>query len=207
MKYSCNGHYSHDKVNPLSILRFHISGHKKVLDLKLFKYKAKWTAAHDILSVGKNKGKMHQDCTACRSTFKNQYNALLWLIVMTISLIVYEFGPTPFLTLLLWWGLHASGFEQHFNRVDLAIATPWFLSFSAIVGLLLCLGSLYCCVTRFGPSFICQRDGLTFGSTRFKECCSQVQRTVASRLLTMYLLNIVLTHLNAADQQSGKSGI
>lgn len=49
-------------------------------------------------------------------------------------------------------------------------------------------------MTRFEPSFIGQTDGLTFGSTRFKEHCSQVRGTIAPRLLTIYLLlNIVLT--------------
>lgn len=48
-------------------------------------------------------------------------------------------------------------------------------------------------MTRFEPGFIGQTDGFTFGSTRFKEHCSQVRGTIAPRLLTIYLLNIILT--------------
>lgn len=88
----------------------------------------------------------------------------------------------------------SEGFSaQHFNCVDFANTTSWFLSFSTIVSLLLCLESLYCCMTRFEPGFIGQTDGFTFGSTRFKEHCSQVRGTIAPRLLTIYLLNIILT--------------
>lgn len=39
--------------------------------------------------------------------------------------------------------------------------TLFFFSHS-IVGLLLCLGSLSCFMTQFGPSLSCQTDGLTF---------------------------------------------
>ena len=61
---------------------------------------------------------------------------------------------------------------QHFDQVEFwTQPTGSFILFifrPSVVDVRLCLGSLFCWLTQFQPSFICQSDGLTFDSRKLR---------------------------------------
>ena len=92
-----------------------------------------------------------------------------------ISIFNYTYSVSTF----LWLGCRSSvgnpdsitsrtklstALSNHPNQVEVWTLTVSFVLCHSVVDLLLCLGSLSCCMIHFQSSFSCQTDGLTFDS-------------------------------------------
>ena len=115
------------------------------------------------------------DSTACRATFtSNNLNFLFSVWYHQFHSLLWRNVCPPFFTMLLHFFKVCTSLLRSSHTVPIRLRSGLWLEHCnqlilfffrhSVVDLLLCLGSLSCCITQFQPRFSCSIDGLTCDS-------------------------------------------